>query len=699
LSFSRHDPAGRLALLVAICSAALALPLAWPMFQGRVFVYNDLTWFHLPLRHVYQQALLNGDSLLWTPAIFSGLYYLGEGQAGVFHPLHLLLYRLLSLRTAFDLELLASYVAAFGGMWWLLRRLRFADVPALFGAMLFAFCGFSLLHHHHLNMVAVVAHMPWLLAGADLLIAGDRSVTRRLGFAAVALTVGSAFLIGFPQAVWWDGLALLAFAAARANEAGRWRAFLPLAAAVALGAAIGGIQVLPSADAISYSDRAALGHDFVLTYSLHPLNLLQLWSPHALVGGSYTETDHPWFHEFGIYSGAILPVALAWVWLRRTALVERRGLITWTTICAGVALVLALGRYGGLTQGLAYLPVLGALRAPARYIVLVQFALAILGAVAIEDLLAIRDGRAEPPARPPLAVWIPAMLGVITTVALNGQLLRYWRREMASVAVAWPGVAVLAVVTLLVVLAGRRVRWALPALMLIAAADLGAYGIGFVYQEPPQTIPRLMVPVKAATGPPENTYAAAPEVGQYVKNLLVLKGYRLTTGYAGFFPAVRHPIGGERSLQLSGNRWWFTPEGFRRAWIGGVSRARLIDDRGVESTEHVQLTADRPGRLGATVHVDAPAILAFTERFHEGWQATANGRPLELVRVDYDFLGCRVDPSVGQVELRFAPRSFRNGAIVSTVGVLLLAGVVLVWRPESDYGRSTGGPTQRPSAT
>ena len=681
MSFSRHEPGGRLALLVLICAAALALPLAWPVFQGRVFVYNDLSWFHLPLRHVYQQALLNGDSLLWTPAIFSGLYYLGEGQAGVFHPLHLLLYRLLSLRTAFDLELLANYVAAFGGMWWLLRRLRFADVPSLFGAMLFAFCGFSLLHHHHLNMVAVVAHLPWLLAAADLLMTGERSATRRLGFAAVALILGSAFLVGFPQAIWWDGLALAAFAAGRARQTGRWRAVLPLAAAVAIGVAIGGIQVLPSADAISYSDRAALGPDFVLTYSLHPINLLQLWSPQALVGGSYTETDHPWFHEFGIYSGAILPVALAWVWLRRRTLVERRGLITWTTICAAVALVLALGRYGGLTQVLAYVPVLGALRAPARYIVLVQFALAILAAVAIEDLLAIREGRAEPPARLPLAVWIPALLGVITTVALNGHLVRYWRREVTSVAVAAPGVAVLVVITLLVVLAGRRVRWALPALVLLAAADLGAYGIGFVYREPPQSIPRLMVPVKQATGPPEDTYAAAPDLGPYVKNLLVLKGYRLTTGYAGFFPAVRHPIGGARSLQLSGTRWWFTPEGFRREWSGGMPRVRLIDGRGVESTDHVQLTADRPGRLGATVHADGTAILAFTERFHEGWSATANGRPLELVRVDYDFLGCRVDPSVAQVELRFAPRSFRNGVMVSAIGVVLLAGVVLAWRP------------------
>jgi hypothetical protein len=681
LSFSRHDPAGRLALLVLICSVALLLPLAWPLVQGRVFVYNDLTWFHLPLRHVYQQALDNGDSLLWTPAIFSGLYYLGEGQTGVFHPLHLLLYRLLSLRTAFDLELLANYVAAFAGMWWLLRRLRFATPPSLFGAMLFAFCGFSILHHHHLNMVAVVAHLPWLLAAADMLMVDEGRVSRRLGFAAVALILGSEFLIGFPQAVWWNGLALLAFAAGRTAETRRWRAVLPLGAAVAIGVLLGGIQVLPSADAIAYSDRAALGTDFALTYSLHPLNLVQLWSPHALAGGAYTATDHPWFHEFGIYSGAILPVALAWVWLRRGALAERRGLITWTTVCGGIALVLALGRYGGLAQVLGYLPVLGALRAPARYIVLVQFALAILAAVAIEDLLAIRDGRAEPPVQPPVAVWIPAILGVITTAVLNAQLLRYARREAAAVAVAAPGVAVVAVVTLLVVLAGRRVRWALPALMLITAADLGVYGIGFVYQEPPQSIARLLVAVKPATGRPEDTYAAAPLLGPYVKNLLVLRGYRLVTGYAGFFPAVRHPIGGERSLQLSGTRWWFTPEGFRREWLGAVARVRLIDDRGEDAAGRVQLTADRPGHLAAEIHVGAPAILAFTERFHEGWTATAGGRPLEVVRVEHDFLGCRVDASVGQVDLRFAPRSFRNGVIVSLIGTILLAGALLVWRP------------------
>ena len=115
-------------------------------------------------------------------------------------------------------------MAAFTGTWWLLRRLRFDQGPALFGAMLFAFSGFVLLHHHHLNMVAVVAHLPWLLGAADVLIVEDRRRPRRLAFAALALILGSAFLIGFPQAVWWDAIGLAGFAALRAGERGQWLA-------------------------------------------------------------------------------------------------------------------------------------------------------------------------------------------------------------------------------------------------------------------------------------------------------------------------------------------------------------------------------------------------------------------------------------------------------------------------------------------
>ena len=93
-------------------------------------------------------------------------------------------------------------------------------------------------------------------------------------------------------------------------------------------------------------------------------------------------------------------------------------------------LVLALGRYGGLAQVLGHLPVIGAMRAPARYVVLMQFALAILAAVALEDLLAIRDGRAiRRPARSPALVDSGAARHRSRPAALNAHLLRYARHE------------------------------------------------------------------------------------------------------------------------------------------------------------------------------------------------------------------------------------------------------------------------------
>src|SRR5690348_1869498 len=104
-----------LSVLIAVCSGALLVPLVLPLIASRVFVFNDLAWFHLPLRYLYQQAMRAGDTVLWTPSLFAGFYLHGEGQIGLFHPFHQLLYRVLPLPAAFNLELIANYPAAFAG--------------------------------------------------------------------------------------------------------------------------------------------------------------------------------------------------------------------------------------------------------------------------------------------------------------------------------------------------------------------------------------------------------------------------------------------------------------------------------------------------------------------------------------------------------------------------------------------------------
>src|SRR4051812_44489635 len=135
--------------LIAGCCAALSVPLLLPLLTGRVFTKDDMAAWHLPFRFLYAAALRAGDSFLWTPAVRSGLYIHGEGEAGLAHPLHLLLYRVLPLGPAFNLEIITSYAAMLTGTALLLLRLGLSGEAAWFGGMLFAFSGFTIFNVMH----------------------------------------------------------------------------------------------------------------------------------------------------------------------------------------------------------------------------------------------------------------------------------------------------------------------------------------------------------------------------------------------------------------------------------------------------------------------------------------------------------------------------------------------------------------------
>jgi len=162
--------------------------------------------------------------------------------------------------------------------------------------------------------------------------------------------------------------------------------------------------------------------------------------------------------------------------------------------------------------------------------------------------------------------------------------------------------------------------------------------------------------------------------------VLVMRGYRLTTGYVGLFPATFHQFQSEDTARLAGAKWLFTADGVRRPLPGGVERVRLLDEQGHPAAGTATVVVDRPGRL--VVDVDAPGrrTLALTERFHAGWSAASGDVSLETVTVDHDFLGCVVEAGAHRVSLHFMPRSFVYGSLVSAIGVALVAGVLIMGR-------------------
>jgi hypothetical protein len=673
---------------IAACSLALFLPLAWPLVTGRVFVYDDLGHYHVPLRYLYQRALRDGDSLLWTPALFSGFYLHGEGQLGILHPWHLLLYRILPLQIAFNLEFLASYAAAFGGMYWLLRRLRLTQVAALLGGMLFAFSGFLVLHHPHVNAVAVTVHLPWLLGCIDLFITGDSPRARAAGYAGIALVLASALLLGFPQAIWWILLAASAFALLRAGETGRWRRLIPCAIAVATGLFLGGIQVLPTLDAAAGSVRPLLPRSFFLSISLHPWNIVQFWSPYAFVDRAYSGPDYLHVHEFAVYSGTLLTLAPLWLWIRRRALTARRTLIVSTALFAALMFVLALGQFGYLGILLTYLPGVGSLRAPARYIVLVQFALAILAALAVEDLVTLARSDVKAEFRPAdLALLCSvALLSVLTTLLLNTHVLPV-RADLpvGPVGPAAIGTGIVVAVTIAMLLAGRGVRWGVPLLIVLTAADLGFWGLEYVYRDKPNTIASL------SRGLPHVTHARAV-VGyeDFWQDRPVLKGYKLIGGYVGLYPNIRYTSTEFR--QRAGAQWTIETDGTltKLPWKA-PPRARLMQEPETAAVPPgdlgwARLVVDRPGRLVVKTSAPGRRLLATSERFHEGWSARADGKAITRVAVD-GFVGCIVEAGEHKVELRFMPRSFVLGRLMTAAGAILLALGVFVTLRMGDRSR------------
>ena len=107
---------GLLALLAGALGLLFAVALFYPLMRGNLYLGSDLGAYHLPVRTFYSHCLKEGLSFLWWPDQFCGYYLHGEGQAGMFHPLHWLLYRFLPLDWAFNLEFVSGYFIAWCGM-------------------------------------------------------------------------------------------------------------------------------------------------------------------------------------------------------------------------------------------------------------------------------------------------------------------------------------------------------------------------------------------------------------------------------------------------------------------------------------------------------------------------------------------------------------------------------------------------------
>ncbi len=95
-----------------------------------------------------------------------------------------------------------------------------------------------------------------------------------------------------------------------------------------------------------------------------------------------------------------------------------------------------------------------------------------------------------------------------------------------------------------------------------------------------------------------------------------------------------------------------------------------------------EIVTSEPGLLRVQIEADARGLLVISRLFDPGWEATIDGASAPLVRADGALMAVAVAAGTHELEIRYAPTSFRVGLGV-TLAALLLVGT-LVWVARND---------------
>jgi hypothetical protein len=706
--------------------AAVLLLLLLPVLAGRVYVSDDLGSAYLPLRIEYAHRLLRGESVAWSPALLGGYYVLGDAIVGPCQPVTDLVYRFLPLNVAFAIETLAHYPLAIAGAFLLLRRWGLPADAALFGAATLAFGGYFLIRFCHAPFLNIAAHLPWLLWAEDILFRDGSPRRVRWAWLAIVLLTGSQWLIGGTPIPYMsaqvEALYVLALAFRGLVRRG------PLAAwvlAKVLGGLVGCAQILPTLEAALQSRRLNSDIEAILRGSLHPLDLLQLFSPYWFTGRAYAYQELPVSLELSLYCGSVATILAAWALIRRRRLGPLGGWVGVAAAIAVVGLLFAMGRYGGLFVLQCYLPLVGKFRIPGRYLLFAQVGLAALAAIGLADLGRARsDERREP-----RGLWLLLLVPLAQMAWLGAGFVRNGFHPPERFAWRALSIAIFLTAFLLVCASSRRIRYAFPLLIAFALADQTFYFVSLygrylvVKQDPVSSAEHSPVLVATELRPlmtlQEYTDLVPPcpardheRVVGVDRDMSLVRDLYSIEGYVGFVPRRALDYRRPAARRVAGVRWELSGLGAGAEWHelpGALPYARLVaravasEDpaRAIEEIDPATtavvaapldfppgdvgtavLEEDHPGDIRITTTAPARRLLVVAENDHPGWWATVDGQRQTPIRVYGDFLGLVVPEGRHRVEFVFRPWSLRLGPWISLGGLglalALFAGSFLV---------------------
>ena len=361
------------AVLVTLAPILYFLP---ALIAGLVITPDDGMLQNVPFKVAAANILWSGQFPMWNPYLFGGMPLLGSAQGGLLFPLNWL-YLIFSPAFATNLMVLMTYMIAALGVYLFARRSGASITGSAVSSIIWSHGGFLVNQISHINIVQTAALLPWALWTTDLYV---RTGLRKHG-ALLATIIALQIFAGHQQTFAYVFLLLIAYAVvmASAEQQTRKRYLLSLVYG-AVGILIAALQILPTWELLRNSVRATASYDFFTSFSMPKLSVITFLAPFAFGGGDGRIFKAPYigqsfYTEYVPYAGVVA------IMLALVALNFKRDRQTkfWACVVI-VGLLLAFGRNAPLSFNrlIYFIPVLNLFRVPARHLMEVHFAVAIL---------------------------------------------------------------------------------------------------------------------------------------------------------------------------------------------------------------------------------------------------------------------------------------------------------------------------------
>lgn len=722
----------RLPLLILVLAL---LVLFHRLLLGEVFFWGLPSLQFVPWRSYAFDLLRAGQLPFWNPYNGAGAPLLANYQSALLYPLSWL-GLILPLAWSMSVTAVLHLLIAGWGMWRFAGRLGLSSLGSGMSALAFALSGYLVARLGTYPTITAAAWLPWLLWAASGLLTLRRP--RDAGY--VALFAALLLLSGHAQTAWYTLLLVGAWglyttltpvrtAFARRGELGVRGAFLlALAGCILLGAGAAALQLLPTAELLSQSQRSGgVEESFALNYSYAPARILNLLSPNSFgtpADGSYY-TQGAYFED-AVYIGLIpLISALAAVvlWLRRRREPAYVRFVPFWLIIVVIGVAFALGRYAPIFPFLYQnVPTFDLFQAPVRWHLWTITGLSVLAGIGVAAWG--RTARLKRRARLAMVACIGAAV-VLAGVSLftNGsnEVVTVLTRSLAVTAIVG---ALACWLTQWQPEAGaRRYGMWMLATLLIVVLDLvyANWGLNptapaaFFDPDAPATAQRTYLPrateeavkfetyfrfddyriaverwpeVRTANLPNLNLLDRAPMLNNF--DPLLVGHHAELIGLVESSEALlaASGVGGTRAWLVEAMCWHETEAELRAALLNPAwqpeLQAHTLGDASCPTPNGSvgEIVSLRDEANAVTIEVNAARdswlILADTD--YPGWTATIDGEPAYMYRANLAYRAVQLETGAHTVRFEYRPGWLLPGAFITAVAAL---GILVLFRAKS----------------